>query len=262
MDYEQIIYQKDKKGIVTITINRPEVRNALNRVVRQDLRKAIAEIQKDKDVRVVIITGAEDKAFIAGADVSILKSQSPFSIEEFTSTLSQQLYSDIESLPIPVISMINGYCLGGGLELAMCCDIRIAAENAKFGQPEINIGIFPGGGGTQRLPRIVGWGKAKELMYTGDIIDSTEAEKWGLVNEVVALDKLGEKARQIAEKIASKSPLIIKLIKKIINAGMYTDLKAGLLYEKANFSLCFASEDTNEGVSAFLEKRKPKFKGR
>ena len=262
MEFEAILYNKDEKGIVTVTVNRPEVRNALNRAVRSDLRKAVAEINQDRDVRVVIITGAGEKAFIAGADLTQLKDANPIMIEEFASTLGQQLYNDIENLSVPVIAMINGFCLGGGLEVAMCCDIRIAATNAKFGQPEINVGLFPGGGGTQRLPRIVGWGIAKELIYTGKIIDVEEAARLGLVNRVVPPENLEAETRQLAETIASKSPLIISLIKKTMNRGMYTDLAAGLSYERANFALLFASEDNKEGINAFLEKRPPEFKGR
>ena len=263
MKFESIIYEKDKeKGIVKLTINRPEVRNALNAATRQEIRNAIGEIEKDEDVRVVIITGAGEKAFISGADITAFKDATPIMMEESASTLGQQLFSDIENLSVPVIAMINGFCLGGGQELALCCDIRIASENAKFGQPEINIGIFPGAGGTQRLPRLIGWGKAKELIYTGKIIDAAEAERIGLVDKVVPPDRLEEEVEQLAATIASKSPLIIKLAKKAINRGMYTDLAAGLAYEKANFALCFATEDHIEGVTAFLEKRKPEFKGR
>jgi enoyl-CoA hydratase len=263
MKFESIIYEKDKeKGIVKLTINRPEVRNALNAATRQEIRTAIGEIEKDEDVRVVIITGAGEKAFISGADITAFKDATPIMMEESASILGQQLFSDIENLSVPVIAMINGFCLGGGLELAMCCDIRIASENAKFGQPEINIGIFPGAGGTQRLPRLIGWGKAKELIYTGKIIDAAEAERIGLADKVVPPDRLEEEVEQLAATIASKSPLIIKLVKKAINRGMYTDLAAGLAYEKANFALCFATEDHIEGVTAFLEKRKPEFKGR
>jgi len=263
MEFKNTIYEKDKeKGIVKLTINRPEARNALNTTVRQDLRNAIEEIEKDGDVRVVIITGAGEKAFISGADITAFKEATPITIEEYASTVGQQLFSDIESLSVPMIAMINGFCLGGGIELAMCCDIRIASENAKFGQPEINLGIFPGAGGTQRLPRLIGWGKAKELIYTGKIIDAVEAEKIGLVDKVVPPERLEEEVERLAEAIASKSPLIIKLVKKVINRGLYTDLAAGLAYEKANFALCFATEDHTEGVTAFLEKRKPEFKGR
>lgn len=263
MEFENIIYEKDKeKGIAKLTINRPEVRNALNAATRQEIRNAIGEIEKDEDVRVVIITGAGEKTFVSGADITAFKDATPIVMEESASTLGQQLFSNIENLSVPVIAMINGFCLGGGLELAMCCDIRIASDNAKFGQPEINIGIFPGAGGTQRLPRLIGWGKAKELIYTGKIIDAAEAERISLVDKVVPQEKLGEEVNQMAETIASKSPLIIKLVKKVINRGMYTDLAAGLAYEKANFALCFATEDHIEGVTAFLEKRKPEFKGK
>ena len=263
MEFENIIYEKDKeKGIVKLTINRPEVRNALNAATRQEIRNAIGEIEKDGDIRVVIITGAGEKAFVSGADITAFKDATPIIMEESASTLGQQLFSNIENLSVPVIAMINGFCLGGGLELAMCCDIRIASDNAKFGQPEISIGIFPGAGGTQRLPRLIGWGKAKELIYTGKIIDAAEAERINLVDKVVPPEKLGEEVNQLAETIASKSSLIIKLVKKVINRGMYTDLAAGLAYEKANFALCFATEDRKEGVTAFLEKRKPQFKGK
>jgi len=263
MEFKNITYASDKeKGIVRLTINRPEVRNALNMAVRQELRKAVEEIEKDSDVRVVIITGAGEKAFISGADITEFKDATPITIEQYASALGQQLFNDIENLNVPIIAMINGFCLGGGLELAMCSDIRIASENAKFGQPEVNIGICPGGGGTQRLPRLIGWGKAKELIYTGKIIDAVEAEKIGLVDKVVPPERLEEEVEQLAETIASKSPLIIKLVKKVINRGMYTDLAAGLAYEKANFALCFDTEDHTEGITAFLEKRKPEFKGK
>jgi enoyl-CoA hydratase len=261
MDFKNIIFTKEQ-GIARITINRPEARNALNTVVRQEIKAAIRDVEEDKEVRVAIITGAGDKAFISGADITVLKEMNSVEIEEYASTLGQQLYTDIENLRVPVIARINGFCLGGGCELAMACDIRIASENARFGQPEINIGILPGGGGTQRLPRLVGWGRAKELIYTGRIIDAAEAERIGLVDKVVPIDSLDEAVNQLAGTIASKSPLIISLIKQAINRGMYTDLAAGLSYEKANFSLCFATEDHMEGITAFLEKRKPEFKGR
>lgn len=257
---KEIIYTKEE-GIARVTINRPEVRNALNRAVRQELRKVVEDIENDKDIRVAILTGAENKAFISGADVTEFKEATPMMIQEFTSTLGQQLFTDVENLRVPVIAMINGYCLGGGLELALCCDIRIASENAKLGQPEINIGIFPGGGGTQRLPRLIGWGKAKELIYTGKIIDAKEAERIGLVDMVVPQDRLEEEVKQLATTIAGKSPLIMGLVKKVINRGMHTDLTTGLAYERANFALCFTTEDHIEGITAFLEKRKPEFKG-
>jgi enoyl-CoA hydratase len=261
MKFEYIIFERDK-GVAKIIVNRPEARNALNRAVRQELRNVIESIETDKSIRVVIITGAGDKAFIAGADITELKEMTPAEMEEFASSLGQQLYTDIENLDVPVIAMINGFCVGGGCEVAMACDIRIASENAKFGQPEINIGIIPGGGGTQRLPRLVGWGNAKELIYTGRMIDAAEAERMGLVNRVVPCDKLEDTVNKLAENITSKSPLIIKIAKKIINRGMYTDLAAGLSYEKSSVALCFSTEDRKEGMSAFIEKRKPEFKGK
>ena len=260
MEFKNIIYTKEK-GVAKITINRPEARNALNTIVRQDIKNAIQDVERDKGIKVAIITGAGEKAFISGADIADLKEMNPVNIEEHASSIGQQLYIDIENSRVPVIAMVNGFCLGGGCELAMACDIRIASENARFGQPEINIGIFPGGGGTQRLPRLVGWGRAKELIYTGRIIDAAEAERIGLVNKAVPWGKLEETVKQLAETIASKSPLIIKLAKEVINRGMYTDLITGLNYEKSYFSLCFATKDHEEGITAFLEKRKPEFKG-
>jgi len=262
MDFEAIIYQKDESGIARIIINRPEVRNALNIAVRKDLKKAISQINEDKEIRVVIITGAGEKAFVSGADLTYFNVGTPMIIEEYAGDLGQQLYTDIENVRVPVIAMINGACFGGGLELAMCCDIRVASTNAKFGQLEINVGLMPGGGATQRLPHLVGWGRAKELIYTGRVIDSEEAEKIGLVDRVVTPEKLEEEVKQLALTIAGKSPVIIRLAKKAINRGFYTDLAAGLACERENFALCFATEDQKEGTSAFLEKRQAKFKGK
>jgi enoyl-CoA hydratase len=261
MNFENIIYSKEK-GIVRITVNRPDKRNALNQGVRLELRQVLKDIEEDESVKVTIITGAGGKAFIGGADITELKEMSPITCEARASTLGQQLYTDIENLRVPVIAMINGFCLGGGCEIAMCCDIRIASENAKLGQPEINIGLFPGGGGTQRLPRLVGWGRAKELLYTGRIIDAAEAERIGLVDKVVPQDKLELTVTELAKTIASKSPVIIRLLKKVINNGMYSNLRDGLAYEKSTFGLCFATEDHDEGIAAFLEKRQPEFKGK
>jgi enoyl-CoA hydratase len=263
MEFKEIVYDKDtEKGIVRITINRPQVRNALNKVVRQELREAMRAIEQDQDVRVAIVTGAGDKAFVSGADIGDFKEADPVMIREYASTLGQQLFTDFENLKVPVIAMINGFCLGGGLELALCCDIRIASENARFGSPEVNLGIFPGAGGTQRLPRLIGWGRAKELIYTGRIIDAAEGERIGIVDKVVPHEKLAEEVNRLAQEIANKSPLIIRMVKQVINHGMYTDLAAGLAHERANFALCFATEDRREGITAFLEKRKPQFKGR
>jgi enoyl-CoA hydratase len=261
MNCENILYSQDD-GIAKIAVNRPEKRNALNQGVRMKLRQVLNEIENDDNIRVAIITGSGDKAFIGGADITELKDMNPIACESRASTLGQQLYTDLENLKVPIIAMINGFCLGGGCEIAMCCDIRIASETAKFGQPEINIGIFPGGGGTQRLPRLVGWGKAKELLYTGRIIDAAEAERIGLVDKVVPPTELEPAVMELARTIASKSPVIIKMLKKTINKGMYSNLPDGLSYEKSTFSLCFATKDHTEGIAAFLEKRLPKFKGK
>lgn len=261
MEFKNLLYTKEN-SIAKVAINRPDVRNALNLATRRELREVLRDIESDENVRVLIITGAGDKAFIGGADVSELKQLNPVAAEAYASTLGAQLYADIENLRVPVIAMINGFCLGGGCELAMCCDIRIASETAKLGQPEINLGIFPGGGGTQRLPRLVGWGRAKELMFTGRLVDAAEAGRIGLVDKVVPPDKLDSTVKEIADAIASKSPLIMKLLKKSINKGMYSDMGAGLGYEKANWSLCFGTADSMEGLSAFLEKRKAEFKGK
>jgi len=261
MNLENILYSEDD-GIARITVNRPEKRNALNQGVRMELRQVLNEIENDDNIRVAIITGFGDKAFIGGADIAELKDLTPISCEARASTTGQQLYTDLENLKVPIIAMINGFCLGGGCEIAMCCDIRIASATAKFGQPEINIGIFPGGGGTQRLPRLIGWGRAKELLYTGRIIDAAEAERIGLVDKVVPSTELEPAVMELARNIASKSSMIVKLLKKTINKGMYSNLPDGLSYEKSTFSLCFATEDHSEGIAAFLEKRTPQFKGK
>jgi enoyl-CoA hydratase len=263
VEFQKILYTKDEKtGIAKITINRPEVRNALNKAARREIRSVVDEIKKDKSSRVLIITGAGDKAFMSGMDITELESMSPVDIEEFVSTIGQALYQDIENLDIPVIAMINGYCLAGGCELAMACDIRIASDKAKFGQPEINIGFIPGAGATQRMPRLIGWGRAKELMYTGRIIDSQEALSIRLVDKVVPHDQLEEEVNKLAMTIVSKSRIIIKYMKQAITRGTYTDLDMGLKYEKAQWGLCFATEDHKEGIDAFIHKRTPEFKGK
>ncbi|MFC2045406.1 enoyl-CoA hydratase/isomerase family protein [Chloroflexota bacterium] len=261
MDLRCTLYQKED-SIATITINRPDKRNALNRETRRELRRILDDVVADKNLRCLIITGAGDKAFISGSDINELKEYSPIELKEFMATLGQQLYTDFENLDIPVIAMINGAALGAGLELAMTCDLRIAAENARFGQPEILLGIIPSGGGTQRLPRLVGMTKAKELIYTGDFIDAWEAERIGLVNKVVPLNELEETTKQLASKIVNKSPVTIKAAKLVMNKGTQSPLDIGLAYEAAIQCLCFTSEDYLEGLNAFLEKREAKFKGK
>lgn len=259
----QNILLKKQENIATITINRPEVRNVLDVKTREELLSAVEDVAQDDDIRVVIFTGAGDKAFIAGADVRAFKELTPPQVIDFSYSVgSMGLYQKIRQMDKPTIAAINGYAFGGGCELAMCCDIRIASENASFGQLEINIGIMPGGGGTQMLPRLIGMGKAKELCFTGDIIDAKEAERLGLVNRVVPIEKLEETVMELAKKIAGKSPLILKYIKSCLNLSLQTDLDAGLTFETQTFSTCFATEDKQEGISAFLEKRKPEFRGK
>lgn len=260
MELKCVTYKKEE-GIATVTINRPEVRNALNRLTRKELLQILQEVRTDKDISVLILTGAGDKAFISGSDITELRELSPLQMQEFMATIGQQLYTDFENLEMPSIARINGFCLGAGLELAMCCDLRVASENARFGQPEVNLGIIPSGGGTQRLPRLVGLAKAKELIYTGDLIDAKEAERIGLVNKVVPLDKLDETVKDLARKIVGKSPIIIKIAKKAINKGMQASLDVGLAYEAGAQCLCFTTKDHTEGLNAFLEKRPPKFTG-
>ena len=251
----------EKKGsVATITINRPDKLNALNPEVRVGVAMALEQIRQDDEVRVAIITGAGEKAFIAGADIAEFKGKS--GVEGYQYIQTGDVYSVVERFPKPIIAMINGFCLGGGCELAMACDIRIASDRAKLGQPETNLGLIPGGGGTQRLPRLVGQGQAMRLIYTGDIISAEEAAKIGLVDEVVPHDELRKHTRLMAEKIAEKSPASLQAAKESVRAAWQMPLDAGLRFEKAWFGLLFSTEDMQEGVSAFLEKRKPEFRGK
>jgi len=261
MNLENVTYEV-KEDIGTITINRPQKKNALNRATRMELRKLLEEIRSSKELRILIITGAGQDAFIAGADIPEMKEMNQWDMMDNLSTLSQQLYTDFGNLEIPVIAMINGYCFGGGLELALACDIRIASEDASFGQPEIRLGIMPGGGATQRLPGLVGPAIAKELMFTGRIIDAQEALRIGLVNRVVPKDNLKEAIWELARDIAKKSPIALKLIKRSVNRGGQAPSDVGLAYEALAECLCFTTEDHEEGLSAFLEKRKPNFRGK
>jgi enoyl-CoA hydratase len=247
-------------GVAVLTVNRPEKRNALNAATRSELLAYLDEMKRDPAVRVVVLTGAGDKAFIAGADIGEFAGRSP--VDQFRAMLASPVYSAVDAFPKPIIAAINGYCLGGGLELAMACDIRIAADTAKLGQPEINLGIIPGGGGTQRLPRLVGLGNAFKMLYTGDPIDAAEALRIGLVDEVVPAAELMQRVRALAEKIAGKSPVALELIKWAVRASVRTSLDEGLRHETTLFGLAFSSEDKEEGVRAFLEKRAPAFRGR
>ena len=261
MDFKNVLFEK-VEGIATIVINRPEKRNALNKETRLELLEIMKDIKADTDLRVAILTGAGDKAFISGSDINELKEMTPVDMYNFTTTLGQQLYTDFGNLDIPVIAMINGICMGGGCEIAMACDIRIAADTAKFGQPEVLIGIIPGSGATQRLPRLVGMGKAKELIYTGKVIDAKEAERIGLINKAVPPEQLKDEVWNLARNIAEKSQTIIRIAKKALNRSFESTLDMGLAYEAMAESLCFSTGDRKEGMSAFFEKRKPKFSGK
>ncbi len=257
--YETLVLEK-RERVAIITINRPEKRNALNIKTREEGAALLAELQSDTSVGVVVFTGAGDKAFIAGADIAEFAGRT--SMMQRDVMMMRSLFTAIDTFPKPIIAMINGYCLGGGCELALACDIRIASETASFGQPEINLGIIPGGGGTQRLTRLVGEGKAMEMILTGEIIDAKTAYSIGLVNHVFPADQLQVKTMEIAQRIAEKSPVALQLAKESVKLASRSNLDEGLRREVDLFALCFSTEDKDEGVSAFLEKRKPAFKGR
>lgn len=245
--------------IAVVTINRPEVRNALNSPTWSELAQVISIVASSEDVKALIITGAGDKAFVAGADIKALKEKS---MVETLSGSGQQVLNSLENLHKPVIAAINGYALGGGCELAMACDLRIASERASMGLPETRLGIVPGAGGTQRLLRLVGLGKAKELIMTGRIVNAEEAMRIGLVNRVVPHDNLMKVAEDTAAEILRGGPLALRLAKAVLNVGATTDIRTGLTLELLAQTILFGSEDRVEGLSAFLEKRDPVYKGR
>jgi enoyl-CoA hydratase len=259
MSYETLRVETTD-GVATITVNRPEKRNALNARVRRELIAALDAIESDAAARVVVITGAGDKAFVAGADISEFAERTP--IEQREAMEGRRVFTVLADFPRPTIASINGYALGGGCELALACDLRIAARSARLGQPEVNLGILPGGGGTQRLPRLVGMGRAMRLIMTGELIGAEEAERIGLVDEVVDDERLRNRTRELAASIAKHSPVALKLIKQAVRASAEMPLSAGLTLERELFITAFSSEDRTEGVAAFLEKRAPRFKGR
>ena len=260
MEFKYIIYQKNE-GVATITLNRPEALNAFSKDVVEEILHALEDVKTDEAVRVVVLTGAGEKAFSAGADIKTMVGMTALKAREL-SFMGEKLCVGLENLEKPVVAAINGYALGGGLEVAMSCDLRIASENAKMGQTEINIGLIPGWGGTQRLTRLVGMTKAKELVFTGRIIDAKTAEQIGIVNMVVPADKFRETVSQFAKDLASKAPVALKVAKALINKGSDIGLESALALEREGFGVVGSSEDLKEGVSAFTEKRKPVFKGR
>ena len=259
-NYETILVEKRGAAVAVITINRPDKLNALSKKVHAEGVAALDALRADEGVRVVVITGAGEKSFIAGADIAEFAGQTPAS--QKTLFAERTLFNSIDAFPKPVIAMVNGFCLGGGCELALACDIRVASENARFGQPEINLGIMPGGGGTQRLTRLIGEGRAMEMILTGEMIDAEKALQFGLVNHVFAKAELEAKTMALAEKIAEKAPLALQFSKEAVKLASRSNLDEGLRREVDLFALCFSTADKEEGVAAFLEKRKPDFKGK
>lgn len=260
MEYKNLLLDKDE-GIATLTINRPKSLNALNKETLEEILTCCKELGEDRSVHVVIITGAGEKAFVAGADISFMAGLDPAAGRVF-GRLGHAVTRTIENLPQPVIAAINGFALGGGCELALACDIRLASGNAKFGQPEVNLGVIPGFGGTQRLPRLIGKGLANELLFSGNIIDAEEACRIGLVNRVVSQEKLMVECRELALKICSRGPAAVRLCKEVVNNGMEMDLNRACSYEADLFALCFAGDEQKEGMTAFLEKRTPNFQNK
>jgi len=260
MNRPQNILREDHGRVALVTINRPDKRNALDGPTRGELLAVLDAIGGDDGIRVVVLTGAGDKAFVAGADISEFEGRSP--IDQFRVMSGRTVFDAVDGFPKPVIAALNGFTLGGGCELAMACDIRVAADTAKLGQPEVNLGIIPGGGGTQRLPRLVGAGAAYKLLFTGELIGAAEALRIGLVDEVVPAADLRARAMALAEGIAQKSPVALRLIKEAVRASLRVPLDEGLRQETTLFGLAFSSEDKAEGVAAFLGKRQAEFKGR
>src|SRR5271168_1220595 len=260
MIFENILLEK-KNAIAYVTVNRPKVLNALNTATIEELGIAFQEIKNDVSIRVVILTGAGEKAFVAGADIGELAKQDAVSGKEYAHR-GQAVLDLIENLGKPVIACINGFALGGGCELALACTMRLASDNAKFGQPEVKLGLIPGYGGTQRLPRLVGKGLAMQMVLAGETITASEAHRIGLVNEVVAATELIPRAEAIAGKIIANGPLAVQYAMEAVNKGMEMTLAEGLFLESALFGVCCATEDKKEGTAAFLEKRVAAFKGR
>ena len=259
MEYKNIIFEV-KDGVATITFNRPEVLNALSDELLKELSHALDDIAENEDIRVLILTGAGEKSFVAGADIKEIATFDALDAKSFAQT-GQSTINKFENLPIPVIAAVNGFALGGGCEIALACDFIYASENAMFGLPEVNLGLIPGMGGTQRLPRLIGKNMAKEIIFTGKMIQAVEAEKIGIVNKVCSQKSLMEETIKVAGIIASKGKISIRAAKQAIDNGMNVNLTTGCSIEIDAFALCFTSPDAKEGASAFLKKRTPDFKG-
>ncbi len=259
MEFQNLLLEVDG-GIAVLTINRPKALNALNRETLAELAEALDELGSDDEVKAIVLTGAGEKAFVAGADIKELAENSALESNDH-SKFGQSLMDLIEDLGVPTIAAINGFALGGGLELAMACTIRIAASGAKLGQPEINLGVIPGFGGTQRLPRLVGMGRALHMILTGDPIDAETALDWGLVTAVYPAEELLDQARKLAAKLAGKSPFTLRVAAETVRHGMEMAFTEAVAYEASQFGLSAASQDYQEGMHAFLEKRKAEFKG-
>jgi enoyl-CoA hydratase len=258
--YNTLTFDK-KENIGVLTINRPDKLNAISNELTSELQQLFDQIEDDKELRVLVITGAGEKAFVAGADIGELVDRDA-QIGRKVSRLRQEIFSRIENFPFPAIAAVNGYALGGGLELALACSIRICSDKALFGAPEVKLGIIPGDGGTQRLPRLVGLGRAMEMILTGDFIDAQEAYRIGLVNKVVPHDELMEKTMELAKKIASRPPLAVRYAKEAVNRSLDGSPVSGFTLESYLHALACTTEDKKEGVAAFLEKRKGQFKGK
>jgi enoyl-CoA hydratase len=259
MRYETLLLER-ADGVITVTINRPEKRNALNATVRRELVQALDAVRDDDAARVVVLTGAGARAFVAGADVREFAERTPS--QQQAAMEGRRVYDAVAALPKPTIAMVNGFALGSGCELAMACDLRVAGRSARFGQPEIRLGLLPGGGGTQRLPRLVGPGRAMRMVLTGELVDAEEAARIGLVDLVVDDTELPRRTMALARQIAAHSPVALRLAKEAVHAASEMPLSAGLQRERELFLAAFASEDGTEGVTAFLEKREPRFRGR
>jgi enoyl-CoA hydratase len=261
MEFENVLLEQPESGIRVLTINRPKVLNALNPETIEEIGTAAAQVAEDPSARVLLVTGAGDKAFVAGADISRMLSMSPTESRYFAAR-GQRAFRTLEALPVPVIAVVNGFALGGGCELALSCDIILAGESAVFGQPEVNLGVLPGFGGTQRLPRLIGRGMAMELMVTGRQVKAQEARELGLVNHVYADAELMDKAQEMARLIMSKGPGAVGRVKQAVRRGLDMDLDNGCEVEADQFGLAVTGGEHKEGMSAFLERRKPEFKDR